>query len=87
MLAQAQKLGGRITRPAQDAGWGGYHGHFADLGGFFWEILRIPPSLSRKTAISRYRTSSLPLLLKMAKPTHSRCLPGFLRYNEYSLSF
>jgi uncharacterized glyoxalase superfamily protein PhnB len=37
-LAQAQKLGDRITRPAQDAGWGGYHGHFADLGGFFWEI-------------------------------------------------
>lgn len=37
-LAQAQRLGGRITRPAQDAVWGGYHGHFADPDGFLWEI-------------------------------------------------
>jgi predicted lactoylglutathione lyase len=38
VLAQAQRLGGRITRPAQDAVWGGYHGHFADPDGFLWEI-------------------------------------------------
>lgn len=37
-LAQAQRLGGRITRPAQDAVWGGYHGYFADPDGFLWEI-------------------------------------------------
>ena len=38
VLAQAEALGGRITRPAQEAFWGGYHGHFADPEGFLWEI-------------------------------------------------
>jgi catechol 2,3-dioxygenase-like lactoylglutathione lyase family enzyme len=38
VLARAEALGGRITRPAQDAVWGGYHGHFADPEGFLWEI-------------------------------------------------
>ena len=38
VLARAQALGGRITQPAQEAFWGGYHGHFADPEGFLWEI-------------------------------------------------
>ena len=38
ILARAHTLGGRITRAAQDAVWGGYHGHFADPDGFLWEI-------------------------------------------------
>src|SRR3954454_5787667 len=38
VLGQAEALGGRITRPAQEAFWGGYHGHFADPEGFLWEI-------------------------------------------------
>jgi catechol 2,3-dioxygenase-like lactoylglutathione lyase family enzyme len=38
VLARAKTLGGRITRPAQEAFWGGYHGHFADPDGFLWEI-------------------------------------------------
>lgn len=38
VLARAEVLGGRITRPAQTAFWGGYHGHFADPEGFLWEI-------------------------------------------------
>ncbi len=38
VLAEAEALGGRITRTAQDASWGGYHGHFADPDGFLWEI-------------------------------------------------
>jgi catechol 2,3-dioxygenase-like lactoylglutathione lyase family enzyme len=38
VLARAKALGGRITSPAQKAAWGGYHGHFADLEGFLWEI-------------------------------------------------
>ena len=38
VLAQAEALGARVTRPAQDAFWGGYHGHFADLDGFIWEV-------------------------------------------------
>jgi hypothetical protein len=38
VLAQAEALGGRITSPAQEAFWGGYHGHFADPEGFLWEV-------------------------------------------------
>ncbi|MFC0407328.1 VOC family protein [Roseomonas elaeocarpi] len=38
VLARAAALGGKVTRPAQEACWGGYHGHFADPDGFLWEI-------------------------------------------------
>ncbi len=38
VLAAAEAAGGRITQPAQEAVWGGYHGHFADPEGFLWEI-------------------------------------------------
>ena len=38
VLAEAAALGGRITCPAQDAFWGGYHGHFADPDSFLWEV-------------------------------------------------
>jgi hypothetical protein len=38
VLAQAEALGGQITRYAQDAAWGGHHGHFCDLDGFLWEV-------------------------------------------------
>lgn len=37
-LQQAYAAGGRILRPAQDAFWGGYHGYFADLDGYPWEV-------------------------------------------------
>jgi uncharacterized glyoxalase superfamily protein PhnB len=30
VLAQAQRAGGRIVKPAQQARWGGYFGYFAD---------------------------------------------------------
>lgn len=38
VLAQAEALGGRIARHAQDAVWGGHHGHFCDRDGFLWGI-------------------------------------------------
>jgi uncharacterized glyoxalase superfamily protein PhnB len=38
VLARAEALGGRVTRPGQDAFWGDYHGHFADPEGFLWEM-------------------------------------------------
>ena len=31
-------LGGRITQSAQEAFWGGYHGHLVDPEGFLCEI-------------------------------------------------
>lgn len=38
VLADAEKAGGRILKPACDAEWGGYSGYFADLDGHPWEI-------------------------------------------------
>ena len=38
VLAQAEALGGQITQQAQDAAWGGHHGHFCDPDGFLWEV-------------------------------------------------
>jgi uncharacterized protein len=38
VLAQAVAAGGAILKPAVEAEWGGYHGYFADLDGYPWEI-------------------------------------------------
>jgi catechol 2,3-dioxygenase-like lactoylglutathione lyase family enzyme len=38
LLAKAKAAGATITKPAQDAFWGGHHGHFADPDGHSWEI-------------------------------------------------
>jgi catechol 2,3-dioxygenase-like lactoylglutathione lyase family enzyme len=39
ILAQAEKAGGRIVKPAQKTSWGGYSGYFADPDGYLWEAL------------------------------------------------
>src|SRR5690348_7401274 len=33
IMEQARKAGARITKPAQKAFWGGYHGYFQDMDG------------------------------------------------------
>ena len=38
VLAEAERAGGRILRPAGEAFWGGYYGHFADPDGHPWEV-------------------------------------------------
>lgn len=38
LLAQAERAGARITKPAQDTAWGGFAGYFADPEGFLWEV-------------------------------------------------
>ncbi len=38
LLAQAERAGARITRPAHDADWGGRSGYFADPDGNLWEV-------------------------------------------------
>jgi uncharacterized protein len=38
VMAEAEAAGARVLKPAQDAFWGGYHGHFADPDGFPWEV-------------------------------------------------
>src|SRR5690606_21429898 len=37
-LAAVEKRGGRITRPASDASWGGRTGYFTDVDGHLWEV-------------------------------------------------
>jgi uncharacterized protein len=38
VLANADAAGGRILKPAQDAVWGGFSGHFADPDNHPWEV-------------------------------------------------
>ena len=38
VLALAERAGGRIIKPAQDAYWGGHSGYFSDLDGHYWEV-------------------------------------------------
>lgn len=37
-LADAQRAGARVVKPAQDAFWGGRSGYFADPDGHLWEV-------------------------------------------------
>jgi catechol 2,3-dioxygenase-like lactoylglutathione lyase family enzyme len=38
VLAQAQRAGARVIKPAQSAFWGGYAGYFQDPDGHLWEV-------------------------------------------------
>lgn len=38
VLAEVEKAGGKIVKPAQDVFWGGHSGIFADPDGHFWEV-------------------------------------------------
>ena len=38
VLAAAKATGADIVKPAEDAFWGGYSGHFRDLDGHLWEV-------------------------------------------------
>ena len=42
VLAQAEKAGGGIVKPAQRAFWGGWYGYFADTEGNIWEVAHNP---------------------------------------------
>jgi uncharacterized protein len=42
VMAQAQKAGARILKPAQGTFWGGYVGYFQDPDGHLWEIVWNP---------------------------------------------
>nr|CAA9227806.1 Lactoylglutathione lyase [uncultured Armatimonadetes bacterium] len=37
-LAQAEGAGATVTKPAQDAAWGGRSGYFRDPDGHLWEV-------------------------------------------------
>jgi uncharacterized protein len=42
VLAEAQRAGGTIKRPAARAEWGGVTGAFADPDGYVWEVAHNP---------------------------------------------
>ncbi len=42
LLATAAAAGGRVTRPARRASWGGYSGYVTDPDGHLWEIAHNP---------------------------------------------
>jgi predicted enzyme related to lactoylglutathione lyase len=39
VLAEAERAGGQIVKPAQRAPWGGYFGYFADPDGYLWKVV------------------------------------------------
>ena len=38
VLAEAERAGGKIVKPAEGTSWGGYGGYFADTDGYLWEV-------------------------------------------------
>ena len=38
ILAEAQSIGAKLLKPAEEAHWGGYSGYFADPDGYPWEV-------------------------------------------------
>jgi hypothetical protein len=45
LMAQAQRAGATIIKPAQKTFWGGYAGYFQDPDGHLWEIVWNPQML------------------------------------------
>ena len=38
VLAQAERAGAKILKPAQKAQWGEFSGHFTDPDGYIWKV-------------------------------------------------
>ena len=38
VLAEAERAGGKIAKPAESQPWGGYSGYFADPDGYLWKV-------------------------------------------------
>jgi catechol 2,3-dioxygenase-like lactoylglutathione lyase family enzyme len=39
VLAEAERAGGKVVKPAKRTSWGGYGGYFADTDGYLWEVV------------------------------------------------
>ncbi|MCC6643526.1 VOC family protein [Candidatus Peregrinibacteria bacterium] len=42
VMADAERAGATIRKPAQKTFWGGYSGYFSDPDGFLWEVAHNP---------------------------------------------
>ena len=38
VIAEAERAGGKIVKPAEGTSWGGYGGYFADTDSYLWEV-------------------------------------------------
>ncbi|HHX12328.1 MAG TPA: VOC family protein [Clostridiales bacterium] len=38
IIELARDAGAKIVKEPQDVFWGGYHGYFSDLDGYYWEV-------------------------------------------------
>ena len=38
VMAEAERTGAKIMKPAQEVFWGGYSGYFCDPDGHLWEV-------------------------------------------------
>jgi uncharacterized glyoxalase superfamily protein PhnB len=38
VLAEAERAGGTVVKPARATTWGGFGGYFADPEGYLWEV-------------------------------------------------
>ena len=47
VLAEAQRAGASLLKPAEETDWGGYSGYFADPDGYPWEVAWNPHFLLR----------------------------------------
>jgi catechol 2,3-dioxygenase-like lactoylglutathione lyase family enzyme len=54
ILADAEKAGAKILKPANDVFWGGHHGYFSDPEGHIWEIAHNPFSELRADGAFRW---------------------------------
>ena len=45
VMAEAERAGATIVKPAQTAFWGGYSGYFQDPDGHLWEVVYNPDNL------------------------------------------
>jgi len=60
VLAEAERAGARILKPAKDTVWGGYSGYFADLDGHPWEVAWNPEWKLNKKGEVRLSTTPRP---------------------------
>jgi predicted lactoylglutathione lyase len=79
VLAEAERAGARLWKPAQDAFWGGYSGYFADPDGFAWEVAWQPPPAGIAQSADRLIADSLTADRFIADRTLAdRCLAATL---------
>jgi uncharacterized protein len=61
IMDRAQAAGGRIVKPPQETGWGGFSGYFADPDGTYWEVAWGPMFAFTDTGALRFKDNTVPI--------------------------